>query len=327
MLTSNRKVFIVKVLILCFILLSIFSTFSFAVVSPTSDFYVNDYANLLSSDTKNYIIRANKQLNARTGAQIVVVTIPTLGNNSLEEYATELFRKFGIGDKSKNNGVLLLLALEERQFRIEVGYGLEGILPDAKTGRIQDEYIIPYLKQNNWDDGIKNGFSAVLQVVANEYDVSLNSDSVSPVKADNSSSYSPLSSIFRVWIFPFISLIFGMVIRFSVGHSLRRKRALITFGIYLVIATVIQLFISGFAFSFIPYFILFNLVAFIYGLFLFFGGGRGSSGGFSGGGGSFGGGGSSGGRRKFTKFLKICLYVKRHVLNDLPLLYFIIYFV
>lgn len=305
MLTSSKKTFIIKVLILCFILLSIFSTFSFAVVSPTSDFYVNDYAGLLSASTKNYIIRANKQLNAQTGAQIVVVTVPTLGDDSLEEYATELFRKFGIGDKSKNNGVLLLLALEERQFRIEVGYGLEGILPDAKTGRIQDEYIIPYLKQNNWDDGIKNGFSAVFQVVANEYDMDISSESISPVRADSSSSYNPISSIFKVWIFPFISLIFGTIIRFSRGHTLRRRNVLIIFGIYLVIATIIQLFISGFVFEFIPYFIILNLVAFIYGVFLFFGGGgHGSSGGFSGGGGSFGGGGSSGGRRKFTKFLK-----------------------
>ena len=52
------------------------------------------------------------------------------------------------------------MALEERQFRVEVGYGLEGILPDGKTGRFQDEYIIPYLKNNNWDEGIKNGYDA-----------------------------------------------------------------------------------------------------------------------------------------------------------------------
>lgn len=70
---------------------------------------------------KNYIISTNKSLYSQTGAQIVVVTVQNLGGQSLEEYSTELFRKFGIGDKNKNNGVLLLLALEERQFRIEVG--------------------------------------------------------------------------------------------------------------------------------------------------------------------------------------------------------------
>lgn len=158
----------------------------FAVVSPTSAFYVNDYARLLSNETENYIINTNKSLYNQTGAQIVVVTIPSLEGSSIEEYATQLFRNFGIGNSTKNNGILMLLALEEREFRIEVGYGLEGCLPDGKTGRIQDEYIIPYLKQNNWDEGIKNGYNAIIQEVANEYGVDVNADS--PIVVDNSES-------------------------------------------------------------------------------------------------------------------------------------------
>lgn len=67
-----------------------------AIVKPTTDFYVNDYAGLLDMETKNYIINANKSLYRQTGAQIVVVTIPSLENNSLEDYATQLFRSFGI---------------------------------------------------------------------------------------------------------------------------------------------------------------------------------------------------------------------------------------
>ena len=171
MLALNKKNIIIKILIILFIMINICTISSLAVVSPTPDFYVNDYADLLDKETEEYIINANKSLYSQTGAQIVVVTIPSLEGSSLEDYATELFRNFGIGDKTKNNGILLLLALEERQFRVEVGYGLEGILPDAKTGRIQDEYIIPYLKKNDWNDGIKNGFSAFLEIVANEYNV------------------------------------------------------------------------------------------------------------------------------------------------------------
>lgn len=95
--------------------------------------------------------------NKKPGAQIVVVTVKSLEGQSIEEYATELFRKFGIGDSQKNNGVLLLCSTGDRLFRIEVGYGLEGTLTDGKTGRIQDQYIIPYLKNNNYNDGIKNG--------------------------------------------------------------------------------------------------------------------------------------------------------------------------
>lgn len=173
MLVSSKSK--IKKIFISLLLISIFSIKTFAMVNPTSNFYVNDYAKLLSSDTKNYIVNMNQILYNKTGAQIVVVTVPNLEGDSLEEYATELFRKFGIGDKTKNNGVLLLLALEERQFRVEVGYGLEGRLNDAKTGRIQDEYIIPYLKNNNWDEGIRNGFNAILQEVSNEYGVHIES--------------------------------------------------------------------------------------------------------------------------------------------------------
>lgn len=131
-----------------------------ALVSPTDRFYINDYANILSSDTEDYIFNKSVKLNEVDGTQIVVVTVKNLEGKSIEDYSLELARKFEIGSKEKNNGLLLLLALEEREFRVEVGTGLEGILPDGKTGRFQDEYIIPYLKANNFDEGIKNGYDA-----------------------------------------------------------------------------------------------------------------------------------------------------------------------
>ena len=121
MLILREKKFLIKMLVLFFILINLFNIKSFALVNPTTDFYVNDYANLLTNETKDYIINVNKKLYNQTGAQIVVVTIPSLEENSLEEYANQLFNKFGIGDKTKNNGVLLLLSLKERQIRIEVG--------------------------------------------------------------------------------------------------------------------------------------------------------------------------------------------------------------
>lgn len=206
MLVSNKKNVLVKILIMFFILINVFNVKVFAIVKPTTDFYVNDYAGLLNTETKNYIINANKSLYSQTGAQIVVVTIPSLGGSSLEDYTTQLFRNFGIGDKTKNNGVLLLLALEERQFRVEVGYGLEGILPDGKTGRIQDEYIIPYLKQNNWNDGIRNGFSAILQIVADEYNVDVGAEKA---EASDSNSNMPFLGIMGT---PFVSLTFGIIL-------------------------------------------------------------------------------------------------------------------
>lgn len=144
-----------------------------AIIKPTSEFYVNDDAGILSNETKQYIINTNIELEQKTGAQIVVVTVKSLDGMNIEEYANQLFNNWGIGDEKKDNGLLLLCSYGDREFRVEVGYGLEGILPDGKTGRMQDEYIIPYLKEDNFDEGIKNGYSAFLQEVASEYNITI----------------------------------------------------------------------------------------------------------------------------------------------------------
>ena len=140
-----------------------------AMEKPTERFYVNDFADVLSDETEQYIFDESVKLKNATSAQIVVVTVPNLEGKSVEEYSTELFRSYGIGDKEKNNGVLLLVSVGDRKLRIEVGYGLEGALPDAKAGRIRDNYLTPYLKDDKWDEGILNGYKAIFQVVAEEY--------------------------------------------------------------------------------------------------------------------------------------------------------------
>lgn len=255
----NKKSFFAKILITFIIILGIIETISMAAtVNPTSDFYVNDYAGLLNEETKNYIISTNKSLYNQTGSQIVVVTIPSLNGNSLEDYSTELFRNFGIGSKSKNNGVLLLLALEERQFRIEVGYGLEGILPDGKTGRIQDEYIIPYLKQNNWNDGIKNGYSAILNIVADEYNVNVGAEDAIVTEDTNNSIF---DSIEFMGI-PFISLIVGTRTR-----ARRKKNKHIIFSIvYMAIVSIFYYIVNINEITLAIFGILFNFIFFISGL-------------------------------------------------------------
>ena len=160
---------IISLVVLIFILLICFSINSQAVVNPTSNFYVNDYANILSKETEDFIMNNSVSLANKTSAQIVVVTVPNLEGRTIEDYANDLFNKFGIGDKDKNNGLLILVALEERDCRIEVGYGLEGILPDGKCGRYQDEYMIPYYKNNNFDEGTVNCYKAFFAEIAKEY--------------------------------------------------------------------------------------------------------------------------------------------------------------
>lgn len=227
MLTLNKAKKIVCLLILIMILLPLKTL---AVVSQTNEFYVNDYAKILTSETKEYIINTNIELQKKTGAQIVVVTVSSLGGQSIEEYATELFRKFGIGDKNKNNGVLLLCSTGDRLFRIEVGYGLEGRLTDGKTGRIQDEYIIPYLKNDNYNEGIKNGFSAVLQEVCKEYNISI-SEAQKPEKGQDFDSIP--SEIGMVGV---ISIIISAFLRFIQKVKIKL--------IYLVLIGIVSFLVS-----------------------------------------------------------------------------------
>ena len=95
-----------------------------------------------------------------------------------------MFREFGIGDEEEDNGLLLLLALEERESRVEVGYGLEGILPDGKTGRFQDQYMIPYFKDDNFDEGMLNGYKAFYQELANYYQITDLDEGDAPVEKE-----------------------------------------------------------------------------------------------------------------------------------------------
>lgn len=143
---------------------------------PTSSFYVQDYAGVMNAETKARINNVGSQLAAQTKAQVVVVTVNTLEGTTTNDYALGILRQWGVGDKTLNNGIVMLVAVADKQSRIEVGYGLEGALPDAKTGRIQDEYMVPYFQQGDYDKGILNGYLSLATVVAKEYNLELTTD-------------------------------------------------------------------------------------------------------------------------------------------------------
>lgn len=136
---------------------------------PAVGIYVQDYAELLTEDTKREINRIGRLLDQTTKAQIIVVTTRSLGGAPIDAYALELLRVWGVGDQTRNNGVVFLISPSDRASRIEVGYGLEGALPDAKTGRIQDELVLPYFKEGDFNSGILNGYLGIARIVAEEY--------------------------------------------------------------------------------------------------------------------------------------------------------------
>ena len=122
--------------------------------TPTDRFFVNDFADVISAEDEERIYQAGVQLFEKTKAQVVAVTVPSLEGMDIRDFGVQLGREWGIGEKEKDTGVVLILALEERQVRIEVGYGLEGILTDAKTGVILDEYARPLFRQNAFSAGM-----------------------------------------------------------------------------------------------------------------------------------------------------------------------------
>lgn len=155
--------------------------------NPNGDIYIQDFSNVLTEEEKGELIDLGRQLDSQTKAQIAVLTVPTLDGQDLETYANDAFRKYQLGDKKLNNGVLLLLVTndKEHQIRIEVGYGLEGALPDGKVGRILDNYALPYLKENKIDGAIVNTYKKLFNEVAKEYHLDDQSNP-KPLKQDES---------------------------------------------------------------------------------------------------------------------------------------------
>lgn len=149
-----KKIVKVVALVLAFIALWILLTpIVFAMPSATSDFYVNDFANVFSDEEKQHLMdNAISLANDYDGTQVVVTTIESLDGRSVEEYAADMYNDYGIG--KDDMGVLILLATSDRKIRIEVGYAMEAYITDGKSGQLIDKYAIPYLRDNNFNDGL-----------------------------------------------------------------------------------------------------------------------------------------------------------------------------
>jgi uncharacterized protein len=124
--------------------------------------YVSDFAGIVSAETKATLESQLYQLEASTSAQVAVVTITSLGNDTIENYAEKLFQEWGIGQKGKDNGALLLIAVDDREMRIEVGYGLEPIITDALSSNIIRNIITPAFKAGDYNRGVLEGTEALI---------------------------------------------------------------------------------------------------------------------------------------------------------------------
>jgi uncharacterized protein len=167
---------------------------------------VNDFANVLSPPYRDKLISLTGELFQKTGTPVVVVTMPDLGGAEYNEYANRIYNEWGIGKKGEDKGVLIFLAVKERKIRIETGYGVEGILPDGLVGEIRDRYMIPYLKRNDFDEGLLNGTKAIAQIIADDAGVTLNGETAPRLPKKRTSIPMFLPFIFFVLLFFVLAL-------------------------------------------------------------------------------------------------------------------------
>jgi uncharacterized protein len=139
-------------------------------LKPTG--YVNDFAHVLDSGAISQMEDICRQIDQKAHAQIAVVTINTLDGSDIENYAVALFKQWGIGNKSTDHGVLILYAIRDRRARIEVGYGLEPILPDGKVGSFQRE-AIPLMRSGDYSQALLLVTSRVAGVIATDAGIQL----------------------------------------------------------------------------------------------------------------------------------------------------------
>jgi uncharacterized protein len=242
-----------------------------ALTFPALTGRIVDQANVIPADTRSTIETKLANLEAKSGIQLVVATVNSLEGQEIEPYANALFREWKLGEKAKNNGVLLLVAPKERRVRIEVGYGLEGTLTDALSKVIITTAIAPKFKTGDFAGGIEAGVDAIVTILAGDAE---EWQRRAEVRSDESSPAEDIAVIIAmVLIFLFIvAFLRGLS---QQGNGVRRHRT--RDGRWIVLPPSSSGWGSG------------------------SGGGGGwssgggfSGGGFSGGGGSSGGGGASG---------------------------------
>ncbi|HEX3127644.1 MAG TPA: TPM domain-containing protein [Thermoanaerobaculia bacterium] len=257
---------------------------------------VNDLANLIPADARQRIEQKLAAFEQQTGAQVAVLTIPSLEGEPIEDFSLRVAEAWKLGQKGKDNGVLFLIAQQDRRMRIEVGYGLEGDLTDLETNQIMDNVVAPYFRNGDFGGGIEHGVDAILAKLQGQ-------EVAAPDTGGGQQVRSPggIGSMFVLGVFALMALTTGGPMGW-----------------------ILYFFLMPFAWGFglpflIAWVVLFPILKLLFGRKLgrrtgsrggwwgggpFIGGGGwggggggwsgGGGGGFSGGGGSFGGGGSSG---------------------------------
>ena len=232
--------------------------------------YVTDLAGVIPQSTKQRLETLCAELERKTGAQLAIVIVRSLDDRPVEDYAVDLFKHLGVGSKKENSGVLLLVAPNDRKYRIEVGYGLEPIINDARAGDA-GRAMVPFLGQNDYGSAVEIATWQLAKYIADDKGVTLSGQPAARRVANAPSERgSPLGLIFGLL---FLIFVFSQVIRSAAAYGPGGRGAGCSNGCL----WLLPFLLSG-------------------------GGYRGGRGGSSWGGGGFGGGGSGGGGGDFGGF-------------------------
>jgi uncharacterized protein len=140
---------------------------------PRPTRYVEDRANVIDAATEDRLLGYLQELQQKTHAQFIVLTVPTTGGVPIKQFAFDLATRWKLGEKGKDNGLLLVVAVRDRKYDFETGYGLEGVLPDSFLGTVGRQYLVPNFRRGDYSRGIQEGVVAVLNQLAPHYGVEL----------------------------------------------------------------------------------------------------------------------------------------------------------
>lgn len=268
-----------KALCSAFFLFFIFPAFATSLDTLSSP--VNDYAHLLNSEEKANINRFLDELNRKTGIQIAVLTVNSLEGEDIESFSIKVSEKWKLGQKGKDNGAIVVVALKEHKVRLEVGYGLESTLTDAQCGLIIRNIVAPYFRNGEYGKGISGAVQAMARLSVQSDEFFIDDSLASGIETDESEEAGKTASILFFLIMLMLSLIYGHARRRSFAHDPYGARRMVR---DVAVASLLSSFLRS------------SSGRFSGGFDDFKGGGSSGSGfgGFSGGGGGFGGGGASG---------------------------------
>lgn len=263
----------------CWLVLSVGPAIGEVAVPPLQG-HITDLTGTLTAQQSKELESLLRNFESRKGSQIAVLMLPTTQPETIEQYALRVVEQWKLGRRGVDDGVLLLIAKQDRSMRIEVGYGLEGALPDAVAKRIVSEMIAPDFKQGDFYHGIRAGIERIIQVIDGEPLPPKTTKVTAREGANFFENTLPVAMLFIFVVGGWLRALFGRFFGGLVAGGVAFVGAWLLLGSFvtaLVIAIIVLLItISGINRG---------------GPFV---GGSGGGGGFSGGGGGFGGGGASG---------------------------------